>query len=232
MPGEVKEDERERAYLFFPAVSLFASGREQDNQSAGIVTQPGTQLIAIRLFASHPIVRMHCSRLLSSQKDFQMVEGEGPPAVGVFDSELRSLDNTLSVARMRYPSMRPILLTHPCDENGCLAWILRGVFGVVFYDRYEEVLCDAVRTVAKGQLWFAPNVVVQWLQMDEKRRESMSRLGLTSREREVLELLLRRLSNKEISTILRISESTTKFHVSRILRKLNVNSRDELQGIS
>lgn len=224
----LKEKSRRPGYLFFPAMPLFPSDREQDGESGTTSEQAGTGAISVRLFASHPMVRVHCSRLLSSQRDFQVVEAE-PPAVGVFDSELPSLDTTLSLARMQHPAMRPIVLTTPCDENACLSWILRGVFGVVFYDRYAEDLCEAVRIVSKGQLWFSPNVIVQWLQLDEKRRESLSRLGLTSREREVLELLLRRLSNKEIGTILKISESTTKFHVSRIFRKLNVSSRADLQ---
>ena len=53
---------------------------------------------------------------------------------------------------------------------------------------------------------------------------------LTEREQEVLGLLLRRLSNKEIATILRISVRTAKFHVGNILHKLNVTDREKLRS--
>ena len=51
---------------------------------------------------------------------------------------------------------------------------------------------------------------------------------LTSRENQVLDLLRRRYSNKEMATLLKISESTVKFHVSNVLTKLNVNDRRDL----
>ena len=63
-------------------------------------------------------------------------------------------------------------------------------------------------------------------------RGSALRLALTPREREVMEFLLRRLSNKEIAEILGISERTVKFHVGNILNKLHVNSRQELSAKS
>jgi DNA-binding CsgD family transcriptional regulator len=56
-------------------------------------------------------------------------------------------------------------------------------------------------------------------------------IPLTDRERQVMELLLRRMSNREIGTILRISERTVKFHVGNILTKLQVTSRRELSAL-
>ncbi|MBI2956919.1 MAG: helix-turn-helix transcriptional regulator [Acidobacteria bacterium] len=66
------------------------------------------------------------------------------------------------------------------------------------------------------------------MRIDAARRASALRLSLTKRERQVMEFLLRRFSNKEIAEIIGISERTVKFHVSNILTKLQVNSRDEL----
>jgi DNA-binding CsgD family transcriptional regulator len=59
--------------------------------------------------------------------------------------------------------------------------------------------------------------------------ESTTGQGITQRESQVIELVKRRLSNKEIGAILNIQESTVKFHLSNIFSKLQVNRRSELQ---
>ena len=184
--------------------------------------------VRIRLFVSHPVAKAQYDHLLSSQSDFYFVSEKEKFQVGVIDGELTSLDTWLALARLRFPEMRPLLLWFSSDENECLRWLLRGVWGLVNYDHYENDLPRAVRQLAEGQLWFPASVVVRWMRMDEARRASALGLALTQREREVMELLFRRLSNKEIASILRIKESTTKFHVSNVFNKLQVSSRQEL----
>ena len=93
--------------------------------------------------------------------------------------------------------------------------------------RPEELLDESI-----SQLWFSPPVIVRWMRFDERRRASALHVSLTQREREVMEFLLRRLSNKEIATILRISETTVKFHVGHIFKKLHISSRQELSAKS
>jgi DNA-binding CsgD family transcriptional regulator len=66
------------------------------------------------------------------------------------------------------------------------------------------------------------------MQVDAARHASGSGDALTDREHEVLHLLERRLSNKEIASILRITERTVKFHVGNILDKLNLRSRQQV----
>jgi DNA-binding NarL/FixJ family response regulator len=188
-------------------------------------------VIATRLFVSHPVAAAQYVRLVSAEKDLRLA-GEGNNfAVGVFDGELSSLEATLTVVRLKFPSMRALLLSFPSDEEACLRWAIRGVWGLVPYERYEQDLPRAIRQLAAGQLWFPPAVVTRWMQLDTARRESALRLPLTRREREVMEFLTRRLSNKEIAGILRISERTVKFHVGNILNKLHVSSRQELSAM-
>lgn len=86
----------------------------------------------------------------------------------------------------------------------------------------------AVRQVAAGQLWFPPQAVIRWMQADVALHVGAEAMRITGREREVTELLVRRLSNKEIASVLRISERTVKFHVGNVLAKLHVTSRQEL----
>ena len=188
--------------------------------------------VTVRVFSSHPIAAGQYTRVLTAEKDLCLASEEDPFQVGVFDGEAASIESVLTMIRLKFPSMRPLVLSLPCDENQCVRWLFRGVWGLVTYDRYEEDLPRAVRQLAEGQLWFPAPVVARWMQIDETRRASALHVSLTQREREVMEFLLRRLSNKEIATILRISETTVKFHVGHIFKKLHVSSRQELSAKS
>ena len=136
------------------------------------------------------------------------------------------------MARLSCPSMRPLLVSYPCDEDSCLRWMLRGVRGVVSYDRYEKDLPRAVRTLAQEQLYFPSQVVNRWKQIDSRVRTSAQCVPLTRREIEVAGLLSRRLSNKQVGVILGLTERTVKFHVGNILTKLRLGSRYELYAAS
>lgn len=184
--------------------------------------------IAIRVFASHPVAAGQYKRLLAAEPDISLAPEEEPFQVGIFDGESASVEAVLTLARLKFPTMRPVLVGFPCDDSEYLRWLFRGVWGMVAYDRLEEELPRAVRQLAGGQLWFPAPVVIRWMRIDAARRSSALRLSLTQRERQVMEFLLRRFSNKEIAEILNISERTVKFHVSNILGKLQVSSREDL----
>jgi DNA-binding NarL/FixJ family response regulator len=186
--------------------------------------------VTVRVFSSHPIAAEQYTRVLTADKELRLASEEDPFQVGVFDGEAASIESVLTMIRLKFPSMRPLVLSLPCDENHCVRWLFRGVWGLVTYDRYEEELPRAVRHLAEGQLWFPPPVIVRWMRLDETRRASALHVSLTQRERDVMEFLLRRLSNKEIAGILRIKESTVKFHVGNIFNKLHVTSRHELSA--
>ena len=184
--------------------------------------------ITIRVFASHPVAAQQFARLLAAEPDFMLVADDEPFQVGVFDTASASAETVMTLARLKFPAMRPVLVAVPCDETECLRWLFRGAWGLVNYDHYQQELPRAVRQLAGGQLWFPAPVVVRWMRIDAARRSSALRVSLTRRERQILEFLLRRFSNREIAEILNISERTVKFHVSNVLGKLQVTSRQEL----
>ncbi len=182
----------------------------------------------VSLFVSHPVALRQYTRLIHSQPDLAVAGAEDTPQVGVLDGELPYLDTVLSLARMKYPQMRLLLLSPPCDESESLRWLLRGIWGLVLFDRLEQELCPAIRSLAKGQLWFHGAMTAEKLPLDSLVETPQGGVALTDREREILGLLLRRLSNKEISSCLNISIRTVKFHVGNVLNKLRVTSRQEL----
>jgi DNA-binding NarL/FixJ family response regulator len=167
-------------------------------------------------------------RLLRAEGDFEFPPDDQPFQVGVFDGESSSVEAVLTLARLKFPSMRPVLVAFPCDDNDSLRWLFRGVWGLVPYETYDTELPRAVRQIAAGQFWFPSPVILRWMQIDGARRALAFKPALTPRERQVMEFLLRRFSNREIADILNISERTAKFHVSNILTKLQVDSREQL----
>jgi len=184
--------------------------------------------IPVRVFASHPVAAQEYRRLLRADGDFEFPPEDQPFQVGVFDGESASVEAVLTLARLKFPAIRPVLVAFPCDENDSLRWLFRGVWGLVTYETYDTELPRALRQVAAGQFWFSSPVILRWMQIDGARRASALKPSLTPRERQVMEFLLRRFSNREIAEILNISERTVKFHVSNILGKLQVDSREQL----
>ena len=168
---------------------------------------------------------------LRADGTLDVVAGESSFDVGVFDCDSMSpttLEREVAMAHLQAPRMKPLLVGDACDPDEYVRWILRGIWGAVAYSRYAQELPAAVRQVAAGQLWFPPRVIARWMQVDAQLHHRAQHTNLTEREREVTELILRCLSNKEIADALRISERTVKFHVGNVFAKLHVKSRQEL----
>jgi DNA-binding NarL/FixJ family response regulator len=109
-----------------------------------------------------------------------------------------------------------------------------GASGFLLKDAPAEELVHAVRVVAAGDALVSPSVMRRLIadfvaQPQRVRAEPVALDVLTPREREVLHLVARGLSNAEISTTLVVAPQTTKTHVGRILRKLNL--RDRAQAV-
>jgi DNA-binding NarL/FixJ family response regulator len=109
-----------------------------------------------------------------------------------------------------------------------------GASGFLLKDAPAEELVHAVRVVAAGDALVSPSVmrrlIADFVAMPQRARAEPVALDvLTPREREVLQLVARGLSNAEISTTLVVAPQTTKTHVGRILRKLNL--RDRAQAV-
>src|SRR5205823_4164150 len=125
-----------------------------------------------------------------------------------------------------------VLTTFDLDEYVYEA-LRAGASGFLLKDAPEDQLLAAIRVVAGGGSLFAPSVtrrLIQRFAEDRPARTETAALSeLTERERDVLKLIARGLSNSEIAETLVVSEHTTKTHVSSILRKLDL--RDRVQAV-
>ncbi len=127
---------------------------------------------------------------------------------------------------------RIVVLAVAGDEREIRVWSEAGVLGFVGGGASMTALCDVTLAVAHGEVSFSSDVVGVLFQRTvtgDSRGESRQRAGprLTQRELEVLELLSRGMSNKQIGQTLGVEVSTAKNHAQNIFRKLGVHRRAE-----
>jgi DNA-binding NarL/FixJ family response regulator len=160
------------------------------------------------------------------------------PDVVVMDIRMPVLDGVEATRRMtadrRLGARVLILTTFDADEHVVEA-IRAGASGFLLKDTTPEAFVEAVRTVAAGEALLAPSVTRRLLDRFRDRfpgapdpRDGRLEL-LTEREREVLTLVARGLSNREIADRLTLAEPTVKAHVSHVLLKLDL--RDRAQAV-
>jgi DNA-binding NarL/FixJ family response regulator len=129
-----------------------------------------------------------------------------------------------------------ILAENFADEASAFRLLRAGVRGFVTYAEIPAQLTRALESVAAGGFWIPRALLSRFVEdtvSDRAPRWPSGRTSaLTPREREVLDELLKNLSNKEIARNLRISGRTAKFHVSNVMTKYGVKRRADLLLLS
>ena len=190
--------------------------------------------IRILVADDHYVVRMGVIAIINNEPDMEIVAEavNGTQAVELFtkhrphltllDSRM-PLKNGIQVAKEithLVPSARILMLTAFDGDEDIFRAMESGVHGYVLKNSTGEHLIPAIRAVAAGQKWI-PEEVAKRL---AKRKEFEV---LTPRELEVLHELAKGLANKQIASVLNISEHTTKDYLKNILTKLHVADRTE-----
>jgi DNA-binding NarL/FixJ family response regulator len=150
------------------------------------------------------------------------------PDVILMDLVMPQGDGIEAIAELRRsPSqVKIVVLTTFGDEARVIAAVKAGANGYLLKDANGETLLQAIQAVQRGGMPLHPSVT-RYLLKDVSPPQSNGHTHLTEREKEILKLVTRGLSNKEIAQILKLSDGTVKVHVSNILSKLNVASRTE-----
>jgi DNA-binding NarL/FixJ family response regulator len=155
------------------------------------------------------------------------------PDVVLMDIRMPKLDGIEAIKRL--PNQRVLVLTtFPMDEYIVEA-LRAGASGFITKDVPAAELVRAVRVVAAGDALLTPEITRQLLDRVARKLpapvayENDALAELTDREREVLELLARGMSNAEIADALVVGEATVKTHVSNVLMKLGL--RDRVQAV-
>ncbi len=157
------------------------------------------------------------------------------PSVVLMDIRMPNMDG-LAAARviLAETESRVLMLTTFDTDEYVYSALRAGASGFLLKDAPGDQLAAAVRSVAAGNALIDPSItrrlIQQFVVASRPIREEPPQLAaLTAREREVLRLLARGLSNAEIAAELVVEESTVKTHVARVLMKLNL--RDRVQAV-
>ena len=144
------------------------------------------------------------------------------PDVTLMDLRMPVVGGVEAITRIRreFPGARVIVLTTFDGDEDIYRSLQAGAQGYLLKDMFFDELEEAVRKVHAGARRI-PTVVA------ERLAERMAGEVLTGREVQVLELIVRGKSNKEIGTLLHISEATVKSHINNILSKLGVSDRTQ-----
>ena len=127
-----------------------------------------------------------------------------------------------------------LVMDHEKPREEIVRLLFMGAHGYVPHADVSGTLIRAILFVAAGHLWVTPEVLHNFLSEvgSVLRKDARARQTTTRREDEILELVRRRLSNREIANLLQIRVSTVKFHLSNILSKLHARNRHDLTDTS
>ena len=125
------------------------------------------------------------------------------------------------------PSTKIVMLTVSEDEDDILAAMKAGASGYVVKGIPARDLITVVRSIAAGEVYISPSLAFGMLKELSRQQPGTAVDTLSTREREVLELVAAGMTNAEIGTRLNLAEKTIKHYMTNVLAKLHVNSRVE-----
>lgn len=197
--------------------------------------------IRILLVDDHALVRRGFQMILAAEEDMEVV-GEAAdgraaielaeqlqPDVVVMDVAMPGLNGIEATRRLveALPRSRVLALSMHKDSVYVREILRAGARGYLLKDAFDRDLVAAVRAVARGEAYLSP--AVSEAVLSDYRKQVVDPLDLlTSREREILQMLAEGKTNKEIASMLNLSVYTVDAHRGRIMEKLNLHSIGEL----
>ena len=202
--------------------------------------------IKILLADDHVVMRRGIRALLERRDEFEVVAEAGNGREAVELAELHSPDvvvvdiamphlNGIEAARqiaLKAPHTAVVILSMHSDESYVLRALKAGARGYLLKDSPESDLINAILAVHGGKAFFSPAIskmlVEDYMRQLQHRGVDDSYELLTTREREILQLLAEGKANKDVAAILNLSLHTVETHRSNILQKLNLHGTPEL----
>jgi DNA-binding NarL/FixJ family response regulator len=200
-------------------------------------------MIRVLLVDDQSIVREGLASLLQAKPDIEVVgEAENgriaiekslslQPDVVLMDIRMPVMDGVAAISALarEAPQIKILVLTTFDDDEYVTQAMANGAKGYLLKDTPSEELAQAIRSVYKGYTQLGPGLFekVKVAPSTPPVEPPPELTALTSREREVLQLIGQGYNNREIAEELYISERTVKNHVNSILRRLNLRDRTQ-----
>jgi DNA-binding NarL/FixJ family response regulator len=201
--------------------------------------------IRILLVDDQVLFREGLHTLLSMQSDVEVVgeaangeealraAGTLRPDVILMDLQMPMMDGAAATRKLkdRQPDTRVIILTTFDDDESVFEALRAGAVGYLLKDTPSTRLLDAIRLTARGESFLEPSiaakVVAEFSRLSPRPAPDSPAGSLSEREVEVMRLIARGASNREIASELVIAEGTVKNHITNILAKLEASDRTE-----
>jgi DNA-binding NarL/FixJ family response regulator len=203
---------------------------------------PDSEKIRVLLVDDHAVVRMGLKTFFDLQEDIEVVgeASDGSEAVAaarrlkpdviLMDLLMPNMDGLTAIGRIKaeLPETEIVAVTSFIEEEKVTSALEAGASGYLLKDAEAEEVAAAVRSAYAGEVHLDAAVARLLAQrMRERKTKPDPVEPLTEREREVLGLLGRGMSNKDIGAALFITERTARTYVSNILGKLGLSSRTQ-----
>lgn len=208
-------------------------------------------MIRILLVEDQDLIRSSLKALLETQPDLQIV-GEAdngqraieqlevlhthflPPDIVLMDIQMPIMDGVQATQHIcqKYPDTRILILTTFNDTQYIAEAIRYGAKGYVLKDTPAAELIEAIHCIYKGYTQFGPGILEKMVAQVSTLKRDKPELPpgmteLTPREREVLLLIAKGSSNREIAQTLFLSDGTVRNHITHILARLNLRDRTQ-----
>jgi DNA-binding NarL/FixJ family response regulator len=202
-------------------------------------------MLNIAIIEDNPQYRTTISIILQLNENFRLIhklencdemigrfEVEKPDVV-LMDIDMPGINGIEAVwdIRKKWPDIKVLMVTVFEDEEKIFGAIKAGANGYLLKKDSPQKILDAIIAVANGESpmnGMIATKVIEYFQQERNKYASLEDSGLTEREKEVLELLIKGFSYKELASKIFISVETLNSHIKNIYRKLNVHSRSEL----
>lgn len=195
------------------------------------------ETIRILLVDDHEVVRLGLRSLLENRSGMVVIgeastgrealrlAAELRPEVVVLDLRLPDRKGTEVCRELRAQSEPPqvLILSAFADESDAVAAVRAGAAGYLLKESGGGALLAAIETVARGEAVLDPRLVGRLFHLSEP--VPLEQVGLSPRERDILRLMAKGLTNREVGQELFLGEGTVRNHITSIFAKLGVNNR-------
>ena len=190
--------------------------------------------IRILIVDDHPVVRAGLTSMLGAQPGLEVVgsASSGEEALAMLESHMpdvllldlrmpgmNGIDTLLAMKRSGILTRVIVLTSYETDEDIYRA-VQAGTGGYLLKDTSRQEMVEAIRIVHSGKRYIPRRIA-------SRLAERMTRSNLTTRELEILRMVAKGLTNKQIGRALEISGNTVRNHVNSIIEKLEVSDRTE-----